>query len=332
MLVSPTTIVFATLAIVVVSGQRLSLAENGKLCTPWQMVDGNEMAVNVDQSSCGDSLGYEIGTYSNMFVVRFCCPARIEPGPVVGPVSKECGRPAVKPLRTRIVGGQEAVPHSWPWLVSLQYYGGHFCGGTLIDEYHVVTAAHCLQDPNMFNAGFTVVAGLHTRSEPFTGRTQHKQVARIFNHEAYNERTFENDIAVLRLASPVTLNEYVNVACLPGTDPELHGNAIIAGWGTLHFQGDSPDPLHQANIIIMDQCKNVYNYDPIKQICAGNHEYSKDSCQGDSGGPLMHEVNGQWILSGAVSYGDECAKEHFPGMYARVSHYVPWIRSKIASS
>lgn len=79
----------------------------------------------------------------------------------------------------------------------------------------------------MLSYGLHIVAGLHTRSQPYPGRTQVKQVARIFNHPGYNERSHENDIAVLRLASPVTLTTYVNVACLPGTDPQLHGNVMI---------------------------------------------------------------------------------------------------------
>lgn len=82
--------------------------------------------------------------------------------------------------------------------------------------------------------------------------------------------------------------------------------------------------------MIMDQCKHVYQFDERKQLCAGNHRYDKDSCQGDSGGPLVHEVNGKWVLSGVVSYGDECAKVNRPGVYARVSHYIPWIKSVIA--
>ena len=106
----------------------------------------------------------------------------------------------------------------------------------------------------------------------------------------------------------------------------------LAGWGTTAFQGQSPDALRQANIQIMDYCKYVYNYDNSKQMCAGNQQYTKDSCQGDSGGPLMYEVNGQWIVSGVVSYGDECAKINKPGVYARVSYYLPWIRSMLASS
>ncbi|CAF4426166.1 unnamed protein product, partial [Rotaria magnacalcarata] len=127
------------------------------------------------------------------------------------------------------------------------------------------------------------------------------------------------------------IDSYVNVACLPGRDPVINDSVMVAGWGTTSFEGSSPDSLHQAGVVIMDLCKQVYFYDDAKQLCAGNHQYTKDSCQGDSGGPLMHEVDGKWILSGVVSFGDECAKLNRPGVYARVSHYLPWIQNAISS-
>jgi len=313
----------------VISGQKLEHIENDKICTGYQPVSGSP--VQVDTAVCSGQVGYELITHGTAYYVRFCCPYQRVVEPEVGPAPTGCGRQAVAPLRTRIVGGQEAAAYSWPWLVSLQYQGNHFCGGTLIDEYHVLTAAHCLQDSSMFDSGLTVVAGLHSRSKPNPQRVQRKQVASITNHGGYNENTNENDIAIIRLASPVTLNSYVNVACLPGRDPTLNENVMIAGWGTTSFQGSQPDALRQANVLIMDQCKSVYNYDNNKQLCAGNYQYNKDSCQGDSGGPLVYEVNGQWVLSGVVSYGDECAKINRPGVYARVSYYLPWIRNVISS-
>jgi secreted trypsin-like serine protease len=105
----------------------------------------------------------------------------------------------------------------------------------------------------------------------------------------------------------------------------------LAGWGTTSFEGSLSDVLLQANVLVMDVCQYVYDFDVRKQICAGNPQYTKDSCQGDSGGPLMYEVNGQWTLSGVVSYGDECAKLYYPGVYTRVSYYTPWIRSVISA-
>ena len=196
----------------------------------------------------------------------------------------------------------------------------------------------------------TVVAGLHRRSNANSGTVQRRRVARFFNHEQYNDVTQENDVAIIRLGSPMQLNDYVNVACLPGREPAATESVMIgacaqllpsdhlstpfsrlAGWGTTSYGGSPSDVLLQAMINIMETCRSVYKFDPSKQVCAGNAQYTKDSCQGDSGGPLMNEVGGQWYVSGIVSYGEECAKQNYPGVYARVSYYLPWIRSKVAT-
>ncbi|CAF0735573.1 unnamed protein product [Adineta steineri] len=323
------TIVFLTFASMI-NGEVKTYVDNGKLCTAWQYATG--AAVVFDNSQCSSSIQHELAMSNNMIILRFCCTYRGTTNPVVNPVPNGCGRQAVTPIRTRIVGGQEAVPHSWPWLVSIQNRRGHFCGGTLIDAYHVLTAAHCLQDGPESVSDLRVVAGLHSRSRPDPARVQTKQVAGFINHNDYDHDTSENDIAIIRLASPVTLNSYVNIACLSAKDPAVNENVIVAGWGTTTYEGSSPDALRQAGILVMDVCRYTYgNYDTNKQLCAGNYQYTKDSCQGDSGGPLVSEVNGQWILSGVVSYGDECAKVNKPGIYARVSYYLPWIRRVISN-
>ena len=95
------------------------------------------------------------------------------------------------------------------------------------DEYHVLTAAHCLQDRTIFNSQFTVVAGLHSqRGED--SRVQRKHISRIISHERYDDLRSENDIAIIRLSSPVQLNNYVSIACLPGKDPAVDENVIIS--------------------------------------------------------------------------------------------------------
>jgi hypothetical protein len=121
----------------VVSGQKLEHIENNRICTSWLYASGSQ--IQIDPSPCSGNVGYELQTHQNVIIVRFCCPYKGVVEPEVGPPPTGCGRQAVQPLRTRIVGGQEAVPHSWPWLVSLQYGGSHFCGGTLIvneKNYH----------------------------------------------------------------------------------------------------------------------------------------------------------------------------------------------------
>lgn len=110
------------------SGLQLQYTEGNQICTGWVLITGD---ISVNSSACEGSLNYETRLYNNQNIVRFCCAPQTITTPI-GPAPQGCGRQAVTPIRTRIVGGREATPHSWPWLVSLQYAGDHFCGGTLI--------------------------------------------------------------------------------------------------------------------------------------------------------------------------------------------------------
>ncbi|CAF1130996.1 unnamed protein product [Rotaria sp. Silwood1] len=238
-----------------------------------------------------------------------------------------CGRQAITPSSQRIVGGVEAVAHSWPWIVSLQS-GDHFCGGTLIDNRHVLTAAHCIDSTN-----FRVIAGLHQRTNVNGPRSQNLRVSRIFIHEQYNSITEAHDIALIRLAQPAQFNDYVNAICLPGPDPQESQRVTVAGWGLLSSGGNSANSLRQVSVNVMNnQAQKAYGnvFDVRRQIGAGIPNIGgKDSCQGDSGGPLMYNANNQWYLSGVVSFGEGCASASHPGIYTRTSAYLNWIRSKI---
>ena len=110
------------------NGLSLTYTEGSQICTAWVPVTSS---INVNSSSCASSLDYEIRMYNSQYIIRFCCTPQPITGPI-GPAPQGCGRQSVTPIRTRIVGGREAAPHSWPWLVSLQFQGDHFCGGTLI--------------------------------------------------------------------------------------------------------------------------------------------------------------------------------------------------------
>ena len=145
MVLGAATIVLLSLA-AMVSGQALNVIEADKLCTQWTVVTGSDLVVNIDTSSCSAPINYELRNFSGRYSVRFCCLYQSRPEPVVGPAPVGCGRQAAKPLRTRIVGGQEAAPHSWPWLVSLQYRGNHFCGGTLVVIILIVSTRDPIYD------------------------------------------------------------------------------------------------------------------------------------------------------------------------------------------
>ncbi|UJR25226.1 hypothetical protein I4U23_006578 [Adineta vaga] len=292
--------------------------KDGFLCLN-QQVDGFK------QKQCAD------------YKVRYCCPS-LTMGqttttttfrtPIT--MSNTCGRQTFSPSSYRIVGGVEAIPHSWPWIVSLRIRD-HFCGGTLIDSRHVLTAAHCLI--GAYPNSLRVVAGLHERLNTNTGRTQNIGVARIFIHEQYNSRTQAHDIAIIRLCQPVQLNSYVNLICLPGPDPQESTSVTVAGWGSTYQGSPLPPALRQVTVKVTNaQAQAAYpaNFNVQRQIGAGiPYVGGKDSCQGDSGGPLMYNSNGQWYLSGVVSFGFECARGNFPGVYTRTSAYLNWIQNKI---
>jgi len=262
--------------------------------------------------------------------VRICCQAMATT--TSSPIfPRECGKQKYQPARARIVGGIHAQPNSWPWQVRLSA-DGSLCGGTLIDTRHVLTAAHCLRTP-IVTQKYLVYVGMHDINQPVYG--EQKIVAeRIFLHEQYNTDTQENDIAIIRLSKPVTISDKINVICLPGPEALSTNQTVwITGWGTTSFQGQTSAVLKQTTLHTMpNRCPQIYRaYSNQKQMCAGAYGGGRDTCQGDSGGPLMYESNGQWFLNGVVSYGHECARDGFPGVYARVSYYLPWIRSKTSS-
>ncbi|CAF3431607.1 unnamed protein product [Rotaria socialis] len=286
----------------------------------------NQMVTDFKTKLCAD------------YKVRYCCPTSSIGKPTIQTIppvisttrptiANTCGRQVITPSYQRIVGGTEAVAHSWPWIVSLQSRD-HFCGGTLIDNRHVVTAAHCIDSTN-----FRVIAGLHQRTNINGPRSQILGVQRVFVHEQYNKKTEANDIALVRLAQPAQFNDYVGAICLPGPDPQESERVTVAGWGVLSENGNSASSLRQVTVNVMNnQAQQAYrnSFDVRQQIGAGIPNIGgKDSCQGDSGGPLMYNANNQWYLSGVVSFGDGCGAAKYPGIYTRTSAYLTWLRSKM---
>uniref|UniRef100_A0A3Q2QZD8 Serine protease 56 n=1 Tax=Fundulus heteroclitus TaxID=8078 RepID=A0A3Q2QZD8_FUNHE len=127
--------------------------------------------------------------------------------------------------RSRIVGGSAAPLGSWPWLVNLQLNGELMCGGVLVDRSWVVTAAHCF-------AGKTRSSRSLIMTYP---DEQVLKVNRIIAHPKFNPKTFNNDIALVELTSPVVLSEHVTPVCLPsGVDPPTGSPCLVAGWGSLY--------------------------------------------------------------------------------------------------
>ncbi|XP_026230386.1 transmembrane protease serine 9-like isoform X2 [Anabas testudineus] len=244
-----------------------------------------------------------------------------------------CGQP---PLNTKIVGGQVASPGSWPWQVSLQISGSHFCGGSLINNQWVMTAAHCFGSYKP--SSVTVVLGLQTQSGS-NPNSQSRKIAKGIMHPSYNSQTNDNDIYLLQLASPVTFTNYILPICLAASGSTFYNgtNSWVTGWGTTSSGSNTiSQDLREVEVPIVGnrQCNCDYGVGSItnNMMCAGLSAGGKDSCQGDSGGPMVSKQGSYWIQSGIVSFGDGCALPNFPGIYTRVSQYQSWINSMISSN
>ncbi|XP_005378284.1 PREDICTED: transmembrane protease serine 4 [Chinchilla lanigera] len=236
-----------------------------------------------------------------------------------------CGHSAKTP---RVVGGEEASVDSWPWQVSIQYNKQHVCGGSILDPYWILTAAHCFRKYlSLYN--WKVRAGFD-KLDNF----QALPVAKIFILEQNNSYPKEKDIALVRLQLPLTFSGKVRPICLPFFDEELAPATPlwVVGWGSTEQNGgEMSDTLLQASVQVIDSTRcnaeDAYQGEVTEtMLCAGVPGGGVDSCQGDSGGPLMYHSE-KWQVVGIVSWGHGCGGPTTPGVYTKVTSYLNWIYS-----
>ncbi|XP_030639319.1 trypsin-2-like [Chanos chanos] len=223
----------------------------------------------------------------------------------------------------KIVGGYECKRHSQPWQVSLNA-GYHFCGGSLINQNWVVSAAHC------YKSRIEVRLGEH-HIQLNDGTEQFIDSSRVIRHPDYNSRTIDNDIMLIKLSTPATLNSYVQPVALPSSCAPAGTRCTVSGWGNTMSTTDDRNKLQCLEIPILSftDCNNSYpGMITDAMFCAGYLEGGKDSCQGDSGGPVV--CNGE--LQGVVSWGYGCAEKNHPGVYAKVCIFNQWIDQTMANN
>lgn len=234
-----------------------------------------------------------------------------------------------------IVGGQSASIVDHPWQISLQgSFGGHFCGGSIIDPSWILTAAHCVEGSSA--SSLRVVAGITRLSQANSGQV--RSVAQVISYPGYIAPEYGRDAALLRLSAPLDLSTAtVRAIGLVTPNDEAAGltaagvNARVSGWGSLSSGGGSPDNLQAVTVPLVSQAaaQSAYRGETITadQLGAGVLGVGgRDACQGDSGGPLtVPDGAGARRLAGVVSWGYGCGDRRYPGLYARVASFTTWI-------
>ncbi|XP_038221243.1 venom serine protease Bi-VSP-like [Zerene cesonia] len=254
---------------------------------------------------------------------------------------------------SRVVNGIPAKLGDFPWMALLGYRSrgatSWKCGGSLITSHHVLTAAHCIH--NRENELYVVRLGELDLAREDDGATPVDVLIKsLIKHELYDPQAFTDDIGILVLEKDVSFSSLIRPICIP-QDEKLRSqtyekyNPLIAGWGDVAYRGPKASHLQVAQLPVVTNAACASAYSMYKQqvidarvLCAGHKDGRMDACQGDSGGPLMQPIwNPQTYTTfffqiGVVSYGKKCAEPGFPGVYSRVTHFVPWIQQNVIGS
>lgn len=264
--------------------------------------------------------------------------------------SYDCGDSAAD----RIIGGTRAALGQYPWMARLGYVYPDddidwMCGGALITDRLVITAAHCLPSENDGYKLQYVRLGEHDiTTDPdcelsiCAPPVQDRGIRNLSKHASFNHPAFHNDLAMLELDVPALLNDYVAPICLPQSEEQLGGVktgelVVTAGWGKMNMSTEERAHILQvvALPIVKPEMCEMFGKDfqlDESQICAGA-QFNKDACGGDSGGPLMKVFDTpegpKNFLVGVVSFGPTICGIRKPGVYSSVTYFLRWILDHI---
>ncbi|XP_030274077.1 tissue-type plasminogen activator isoform X1 [Sparus aurata] len=353
-----------------------SVTKSGSRCLPWDTPvlkrklynawrsDALEQGLG-SHSFCRNPDGDEgpwCHTYKNMQLTwELCdiprCPRRPSIITTLGPRAPTtnnratCGQRLDNTLNRpafRMFGGRESDITEQPWQAVINVYQSrlkkhfHRCGGVLIDSCWVLSAAHCFED-NAKVEKLEVILGRTFRKQNSSSEQIFK-VEKYWIHEKFNNETFDNDIALLKLKTDIGIcainSPEVFPACLPERGLVLPDwtECEISGYGkNSEFSAEYSERVKRGYVRLWprERCiPDVLSGRPVtsNMLCAGDTRGLDDACKGDSGGPLVCKNKDQMTLMGVISWGDGCGQKDKPGVYTRVPHYIDWIDGKIKAS
>lgn len=248
-------------------------------------------------------------------------------------------------ITRRVLGGDASGRGDWPSVVALTRPGTgplqdrFFCGGTIVADRWVMTAAHCLFDSFRGQdepSRIRVIAGIHDLVQD--AALEEIIVMSIIVHPGYDNELESppNDIALLELAT--TLEAPVGELFVGESEDYSGTIGHIVGWGATRFsnENDADYPTTQQEapvpLVSLETCNSPISYAgliQVTQLCAGYAAGQIDTCAGDSGGPLYVVQNGRVLQMGITSFGNGCGQENFYGIYTNLSHYIPWLSQYI---
>ncbi|XP_060870727.1 venom protease-like [Metopolophium dirhodum] len=290
------------------------------------------------KSKCGDDGNFP-------YYPKVCCPFVNQIYETVSsvklPSQDTCGRSNVN--HTLIVKERIAELGAWPWIAALGYQDlsrpnaeyKWLCGGSLISDRYVLTAAHCIVGSGMYRLSVVRLGDLNLDPNVLDGaQTIDVTILRVIIHNRYNTPKLTNDIALLKLGNSVGFNQFIQPICLPILSHHratslVESELTIAGWGSTMLNPSS-GALITVELSAVDNAECIQKFNRFRvdiydtQLCAEQKE--RDGCKADSGGPLMWSNGFQYYLVGVMSFKHKnCDVSGYPGVYSKVTSFLEWI-------
>ncbi|XP_034460482.1 coagulation factor VII [Hippoglossus hippoglossus] len=269
--------------------------------------------------------------------ICFCAP-----GYKLGPDNSTCvpqdGVPCGRPwphMSPRVVNGKACPKGQCPWQALLTANKTLICGAIVLSDQWILTAAHCVLIKGIFN----ISVGKHDCQNP-EEKEQKRRVVKVQIHPGYNEFSYDSDLALLKLSSPLKLGPLVVPICLPARNSTFIRamatvrHSTVSGCGRMAERGPIASFLQRLVLprVPLQECRLHTKLNITRNmLCAGHRAGRHDSCHGDSGGPLVTLYKQTWFLVGVVSWGKGCANENKYGVYAKVSNFLDWIENVMST-